>query len=128
MSNLINIDNAPSLMEEKARQFAAKERQEALSVLPKSQEEILTEVSTISRELTLLSRGLKEVREVLESKEKQFFLLANYKYTLEKKLIEPTIITPKSIATLEKEKRARLFEKMMSLSPEQLDKLKEIKL
>ena len=129
MTNLINIDNAPSLMEEKARRFAEEEKREvALSALPKSQEEIVAEVSAVSRELATLSRELKKIRGTLEAKESQFFLLANYKYTLEKKLIEPTIITPKSATTLAREKRALLFQKMMTLSPEQLDKLEEIKL
>jgi len=128
MDKLINITNAPSLMEEKARRFAKEEeRQKALAVLPETQEEVLAEINTTSRELIILSRGLKEIRELLETREKQFNLLANYKYILQRKLIAPIIIT-KSPATLEREERARLFEKMMTLSPEQLDNLKEIKL
>jgi hypothetical protein len=128
MKKLMDITNAPSLMEEKARKFAGEEkREEALAILPESQEEILAEINTASRQLVILSKGLKETRELLESKEKQFDLLANYKYILQRKLIIPIIIT-KSPATLEREKKARLFEKMTTLSPEQLDKLKEIKL
>lgn len=128
MKKLVDITNAPSLMEEKARQFdKEEEREKALAVLPENQEEILKEVSEASRQLVVLSRHLKELREVLEAQEKQFNLLANYKYTLQKKLITPTIIT-KSLTTLKREERARLFEKMMTLSSRQLDNLKEIKL
>lgn len=128
MDNLIDITNAPSLMEEKARQFdKEEEREKALAALPETQEEILKEVSEISRQLVVLSRGLKETREVLEAQEKQFFLLTSYKWTLQRKLITPTIIT-KSLTTLKREERARLFEKMMTLSPRQLDNLEEIKL
>jgi hypothetical protein len=128
MDKLVDITDAPSLMEEKARRFAGEEkREEALAILPESQEEILAEINTASRQLVILSRHLKEVREVLEAQEKQFNLLANYKYILQRKLIAPTIIT-KSPATLKREKRTLLFEKMITLSPKQLENLKEIEL
>ena len=128
MADLINIDNAPSLMEEKARRLNEWRKGESLVALSKSKEEIPAEIQLVSRELKDISKELKEVREILAVKEKEFFLLASYKYALEKRLIEPTIINSKSLAALEREKRALLFEKMMTLTPEQLDKVKEIKL
>ncbi len=127
MKKLIDMTNAPSLMEERASRFMKEEnRERALAILPKSQEETLAEIKVLNRQLSTLSSHLREVREVIKKQERRFLTLSNYKYVLERTLISPTLVT---LATSKKKrKREKLLEKLEALSPSQLKKLEDIKL
>ncbi len=114
-----------SLMEEKARLFPITSRG-VFSLLEKqSKEETLTELGFLKPLLNVLSKELREAREVVSHKEKQFGLLANYKNLLERTIVLPRLVTPKK---KEKDNTTKLLEKLESLTPSQLKKLEEIEL
>lgn len=116
-----------SLMEEKARQFPLLSKKPALSKLP-SPEETKEEISSLCEILSLLSKELQEAREVVSRKEKQFSLLAIYKYLLQGTLITPTIYTLKTPPTPKRDKAQELIEEIESLTPQQREFLKTVEI
>lgn len=112
-----------SLMEKKAKEFPALYSPEEPTLL----EDALTtriHIRELSRQLTVLSKHLQETREALRVQERQFLQLADYKYKLEKTLISPRLVT----TVKKKDKTSELLEKLEALTPEQLEKLEDIRL
>ena len=116
-----------SLMEERARLFKREEKPATLKV-PCTAEETKRELTQLSQILKSLSRELKEARSVLDKKQRQFTLFANYKYFLEKSLMTPTLVTLKTPKTPKKDEATELLEKLEALTPSQLKKLEDIEL
>lgn len=113
-----------SLMEQKARLFPITSRGVFSLLEKKDREETLEELKSLKPILNTLSKQLREAREVVKEREKQFGLLANYK-----NLLERTIVLPRLVTTVKKKsKTTELLEKLEALTPEQLARLEEIKL
>ena len=116
---------AISVMEQKARQFPITSRGVFSLLEKKDKEETLQELESLKPILNSLSRELREARSIVSQKEKQFGLLANYKNLLERTIVLPRLVT----TTLKRKSReSELLEKLESLTPEQLEKLEELKL
>lgn len=114
-----------SLMEERAKLFQKKAKTSKVT-LPVTPLEVEKELSNLSITLKSLSSQLREARDIVLEKERQFLLLANYKYSLEKTQITPTLVTFRT--SREKDKYDLLLEELEGLTEEQKLKLKEIEL
>ena len=120
----IKQQEAVSIMEQKARMFPITSRGVFSLLEKKSKEETLGELKSLKPILNTLSKQLREAREVVKEREKQFGLLANYKNLLERTIVLPRLVT----AVRKKSKTTELLEKLEALTPEQLTRLEEIKL
>ena len=115
-----------SVMETRAKRYPLLQPSPKFNMLPPP-EKIKEEIGSLKSILPLLSEELAEAREIVKKKEKQFFLLANYKYFLEKTLITPTIYSIKPPPKKKKAKADILLEELNSLTPEQREFLKTLK-
>jgi len=115
-----------SLMEQKARLYPITSRG-VFSLLEKiDKDEVLQELEHLNPLLVILSKELREAREIVSQKERQFGLLANYK-----NLLERTIVLPRLVVREKKKKKDdidRTLERIEALTPEQLKKLEGIEL
>jgi len=119
------MKSAVSVMEEKAKQYPLLQPSPKFNMLPPP-EKVKEEIGSLHSILPLLSKELAEARRVVKEKERQFFLLANYKYFLEKTLVTPTIYSVKSPPPRERSKADLLLEKLNSLTPQQREFLKTV--
>ena len=115
-----------SVMEEKAKKFS-KFSQETPLAIPSTEEERKIEINLLKKTMTNLYKQIKEGREILREKEASFVSMGDYKYTLEKFDVPVIKITKKKTCSLKKEKED-LLRKLEGMSPERLEKLKQIKL
>lgn len=121
----IKQQEAISLMEQKARQFPITSRGVFSLLEKKDKEETLQELKFLKPILNNLSQELREARSLVKEKEKQFGLLANYKNLLERTIVLPRLIVGEK---KKKDNTTRLLKKLESLTPEQLEKLENIRL
>lgn len=115
-----------SLMEQKAALFPITSRGVFSLLETKDKDETLQEIEQLKPILITLSKELREAREVVSQKEKQFTHLAHYKY-----LLERTIILPRLVVTRKKKEPSEidnLLTRLEALTPAQLEKLEGIEL
>ena len=115
-----------SLMEQRAARYPVTSRATFSLLESKDKEETLKEIKQLNPLLVILSKELREAREVVAHKEKQFGLLANYK-----NLLERTIILPRFVVAKKEKKKSEvdtLLERLEALTPSQLEKLESIEL
>ena len=74
--------------------------------------------------LITLSKELREAREIVTQKEKQFGLLAGYKNLLERTIVLPRLV----VREKKKDEVSELLERIEALTPSQLEKLEKIEL
>lgn len=114
-----------SLMEEKANHYPITSRGTFSLLETKDKDETLEELKQLHPLLITLSKELREAREVVSQKEKQFGLLAGYK-----NLLERTIVLPRLIVREKKKEDGvnELLKRLEALTPSQLAKLEKIEL
>lgn len=112
-----------SLMEEKAKKFSQFPGKEIK--IPSSKEAMEAELSRVRAEMLLLQQHIQVIKKVLEPRQKKFVLLANYKHILETE-ITPIVKTPIAKTMTKAEKAKRIAEEFSKLTPEQIEKLKEL--
>jgi hypothetical protein len=116
-----------SIMEERARRFPLLQRHLNFSMLPPTEEKVREEIVYLNKLLRDLSSELRQVKEELKEKEKQFSLLANYKYLLEEKIVGVTKIKKEGKPKTKKESRGEaLVRQMEALTPQQREFLKTL--
>ena len=114
-----------SLMEQKASLYPITSRGIFSLLEVKDKDETLEELKQLRPILITLSKELREAREIVTQKEKQFGLLAGYK-----NLLERTVVLPRLVVREKKKKDevSELLARLEALTPSQLEKLEKIEL
>ena len=119
------METVTSLMEQKASLYPITSRGIYSLLEAKDKDETLQELKQLHPLLIILSKELREAREVVTQKEKQFGLLAGYK-----NLLERTIVLPRLVVREKKKEDgvSELLARLEVLTPSQLAKLEKIEL
>ena len=113
-----------SLMEQRASLYPITSRGTFSLLEAKDKDETLQELKQLHPLLIILSKELREAREVVVQKEKQFGLLAGYKNLLERTIVLPRLV----VREKKKDSLTKLAERLEALTPSQLEKLEGIEL
>lgn len=115
-----------SLMEQKASLYPITSREIYSLLETKDKDETLKEIDQLKPILVVLSKELREAREIIAQKEKQFTHLAHYKYLLERTIVLPRLIVTKK--KKEPSEKDKLLTRLEALTSEQLERLEGIEL
>ena len=119
-------DKVISLMEQKAGLFRLGKPIPIIPLPPS--EEVRKEIAILSRWMATKSIELSSLRENLKEKEEHFALLANYKYKMELGITPIKTLKKNDFKREQNKERDELVRELEALNPDQLEKLRTIKL